>query len=120
MLPPDLLARDSRAHLAENGVSMTLTSPDALRVLTTSGQVIRRGLKIAGQEIPIAGDECAVTYPISPLIAQGLISPEELKTKGWKIATTDALGAAISGTFGLVLLDRNLDRATCIVKMDGD
>jgi hypothetical protein len=114
----DLAAADSRAILLDDGAPVTITAPSSLggAVYRVRGQVIRVGLSLDSNGMPVAADKTALTVTIADLLEAGLSDPELLKKSGWLAEAPDSTGATISGTIDLVALDRTLDRATIHVK----
>lgn len=115
MTPRDLAAIDSRAVLSgETPVTITFPGVGGA-VYETTGQVIRIGLDIDAQGMPVAANKCAVTVPLADLTEQGLADPEALKIKGIAIAFV-LEGESFAGTIDSVMIDRTLSRVTAILK----
>jgi hypothetical protein len=95
------------------GWPMTLTDTQAIPVVhNVKGQYHRVGVDIDPQTgLLISGNKSAVTVRLSTLAGQ-------LPAKGWKVATTDITGAAVTGEVPDkgVMLDRALGVATMVFK----
>lgn len=113
----ELAALDGLAILGADCQSATLTAPGTGgAVYSCKAWVIRSGVSLDANGLPIAQDTTSVTLSLGELASLGLTNPDTLKSRGWTLSVTDVTGATISGEFNLPLLDRTLGRVTGTIK----
>lgn len=115
-------AKADNAYILEDDVAgfgraFTYTAP-AGSPLSLKGQYIRRGTAIdPNTGLPVSADVSAISFSLASF--QVLAGAGVLPVKGATIVTTDSTGATVTGRIpedGL-MLDRVLDRATCLLKV---
>lgn len=100
----EIAAQSARAIIEADGSSVTLTASGGASY-SLVGIVHASGTHLDRNGLMVEGDYRAVSISTLALAEAGITDPQSLKSSGWTLATTDVLGAAISGEVDLVLND---------------